>query len=226
MRESYGEVILKKDFILYHTSDNVFKNKPKHLMLFCTFHPSEWFYGEDFITTIKLKKDVSLFFMIDFDYSITLSSYLPIFTNLSIHLHKINHTNSQLLFYHNELKNNNFDGWFNSNVIDKTYLEVALLNDSDSFEVVKTERLKKDWSRENNANNIVTLKKWGVKYPMFSLNIPVIFKLNKRYEKSIKKYIKTSINNKFYPKCCFQILLQNAFIKYHKGEFKNIVWNV
>jgi hypothetical protein len=80
---------------------------------------------------------------------------------LSIHLHKINHTNSQLLFYHNELKNNNFDGWFNSNVIDKTYLEVALLNDSDSFEVVQTERLKKDWSRENNANNIVTLKKMG-----------------------------------------------------------------
>jgi len=105
MRESYGEVILKKDFILYHTSDNLFKNKPNHPMLFCTFHPSEWFYGEDFITIIKLKKDVSLFFMLDFDYSITLSSYLPIFTNLSIHLHKINHTNSQLLFYYNELKN-------------------------------------------------------------------------------------------------------------------------
>jgi hypothetical protein len=75
MVKSYGEVILKKDFILYHTSDNIFLNKPKHPMLFCTFHPSEWFYGEDFITTIKLKKDVSLFFMIDFDYSITLSSY-------------------------------------------------------------------------------------------------------------------------------------------------------
>ena len=144
---------------------------------------------------------------------ITLSSYLPIFTNLSIHLHKINHTNSQLLFYHNELKNNNFDGWFNSNVIDKTYLEVALLNDNDSFEVVKTERLKKDWSRENNANNIVIQKKWGDKYPIFSLNIPVIFKLNNRYEKSIKKY---------YPKCCLQILLQNALIEYHDGEFKNI----
>ena len=146
MRESYGEVILKKDFILYHTTNEIFSNKSidKFPMLFCTFHPSEWYYREEYITIIKLKRDISLFFMIDFSEKSTIYSCLPKFTNNNIELLKITHTKNQLLYYYNELINNNFDGWFNSNSIDKSFIEVGLLNNNNIFEVLKTEKLKKD----------------------------------------------------------------------------------
>jgi hypothetical protein len=50
MKELYGEVILKKGFILYHTTNEIFSNKPMNEfpMLFCTFHPSEWYYKEEY----------------------------------------------------------------------------------------------------------------------------------------------------------------------------------
>jgi hypothetical protein len=228
MIEYYGEVILKEDFILYHTSNEIFINKSvnKYPMLFCTFHPSEWYYKEEYITFIRLKKDISLFFMIDFSEESIPFSCLPIFTNNKIHLLKINHTQNQLSYYFNKLKNNNFDGWFNSNCIDKSFIEVALLNDNNIFEIIKTEKLIKDWTRQNNVNNIMTQKKWGDKYPISSLYSPIIFKLNKRYEDHIKKYIENSINSKFYPRNSFQILLKNAEIYYHIGSNENIIWYV
>jgi hypothetical protein len=195
-------------------------------MLFCTFHPSEWYYREEYITIIKLKRDISLFFMIDFSEKSTIFSYLPKFTKNNIELLKITHTKRQLLYYYNELINNNFDGWFNSNSINKSFIEIGLLNNNNIFEIIKIEKLKKDWTRHNNANNIITQKKWETKYPIFSLNNPIIFKLNKRYEEHIKKYIENSINNKFYKIYTFQILLTNAEIYYHDGNIKNIIWNI
>jgi len=67
LREVYGEIILKKDSILYHTSDEPFmyKSKKDKPLLFCTFHPSEYGMIGDYVTPIILKKDVSLFFMIE-----------------------------------------------------------------------------------------------------------------------------------------------------------------
>jgi hypothetical protein len=65
LREIYGEMKLKKGSILYHTSDDFFQinyNKP---MLFCTFHPSEWDIINEYVTYIKIKKDISLLFMIE-----------------------------------------------------------------------------------------------------------------------------------------------------------------
>jgi hypothetical protein len=136
------------------------------------------------------------------------------------------HTKNQLSYYYTELINNNFDGWFNSNSIDKSFVEIGLINDNNIFEVVKTEKLIKDWSRHNNANNIVTQKKWGTNYPIFSIKIPVIFKLNEFYKNHIKNYIENSINNKFFLKFSFQVLLLNAELYYHKGDVKNIIWNI
>jgi len=228
MREFYGEVIIKKDSILYHTSNDLFslKSEKDYHFLFCTFHPSEWYYGEEYITFITLKKDISLFFMIEFNNNSVPFSCLSKITNNNIHLLKITHTKSQLLYYSNELKNNNFDGWFNSNVIDKTFIEVGLINDKNIFEILKTEKIKKDWCRHNNANNIVTQKKWGLKYKICSIEIPVIFRLNKRYKEHIEKYLENAINNKFYLKYVFQILLINSELYYHDGDLKYIYWNI
>ena len=223
MKQSYGEVILKKGSILYHTSNELFSYKPEFPMLFCTFHPSEWFYNEEYISFISLKKDISLFFMIDFSNNSKSYSSLPKITDNYIHLLKITHTLPQLLYYSNELKNNNFDGWFNSNVIDKSFIEVCLLNDNTIFEVLKCNKLIKDWSRHNNAYNIITQKKWGTKYP---IEKNIIFNLNKRYEEHIKKYLQNTMNNKFYLKYTLQILLMNARIYYHDEQLQEVKWNI
>jgi hypothetical protein len=225
MIESYGEVIIKKGTILYHTTNEIFtyKSLESNPMLFCTFHPSEWYYGEEYITFIRLKKDISLFFMIDFNEKSKSSSYLSKFTKNKIDLLKITHTNNQLLYYYNELKRNNFDGWFNANAIDKAFIEVGLLNETSIFEELKTEKLKKDWTRQNNANNKVTFKNWGIHYAICK---EVIFKLNERYKKNIEKYIENTIKDKFYIRYTLQILLLNSKINYHKGEWKEIEWNV
>ena len=44
LRLLYGEMIIQKESILYHTSDDLFvyQNFHDELFLFCTFHPSEY----------------------------------------------------------------------------------------------------------------------------------------------------------------------------------------
>lgn len=66
----------------------------------------------------------------------------------------------------------------------------------------------------------------GLKYKIYSIEIPVIFRLHKRYEEHIKKYLEKSINNKFYLKYTFQILLINSELNYHDGNIKYIYWNI
>jgi len=67
LRQIYGEIILQKDSILYHTSDEpyTYKSENERPFLFCSFHPSEYGIIGEYVTKIKLKKDTSLFFMID-----------------------------------------------------------------------------------------------------------------------------------------------------------------
>lgn len=66
--KNYGIMILKKDSILYHTSDkkilsNLSENKTK--FLFCSIHPSEYGSTSNYVHTYKLKRDIKLFFMVD-----------------------------------------------------------------------------------------------------------------------------------------------------------------
>ena len=65
-----------------------------------------------------------------------------------------------LLCFSKELKKENFDGWFTS-IENKATIEVALLNDLDIFELIKTEELKRNWRNGNNLNNKITIKNWG-----------------------------------------------------------------
>jgi hypothetical protein len=53
----YGEMILKKDIIVYNTSEEAFnyKREEDKPMLFCTFHPSEYGMIGDYVTIVKLK---------------------------------------------------------------------------------------------------------------------------------------------------------------------------
>ena len=138
----------------------------------------------------------------------------------------MNHTQSQLLYYSKELKNNNFDGWLNSNVINKSFIEIGLINDHNIYEILKTEKLKKDWLNHNNANNIISQKKWGTNYSICSIENPIIIKLNEKYKFHIEKYLEDNKKSKYYLKFTLQVLLINAVIEYHYGIKKDIIWNI
>ena len=96
LRSNYGEMIIKKDSVLYHTSDeefipNVINEKS---MLFCTFHPSEYTGDNKYVHYVKIKKDISLLFMIEYIGNIKIYSSL---SNI------INHPNKNLAKKYNDI---------------------------------------------------------------------------------------------------------------------------
>jgi hypothetical protein len=227
MRLSYGEVILKKGSILYHTSDEQFIYKDEHdkPFLFCTFHPSE--YGTNnnnsYIHFIKLEKDISLLFMIEKIKKNLIFSSLHMFTlNKKGNLSKMN--KNKLLLFSAQLKNNNFDGWLTS-INNKTNIEVALLNNKNLYKLFKSNKLNENWINSYYENNILIHKKWGINYPICTIINPIIFIINERFKEQIDEYKKLEINSKFLSEYVFQIILNNAKIKYVKGEYKKFNWN-
>jgi len=225
MIKSYGKVIIQKESILYHTSDESFNYKSKNdkPMLFCTFHPSEWDVTNEYITFIKLKKDVSLLFMIDKCNKSKIFSSLNLFTNHP-NLNLAKKHNNQLFCYVKELMKENLDGWMTS-IENKTTIEVSLINDSNIFEQIKTEKLKRNWRNGNFNEDEKKMKIWGKKYPICTIEKSVILFLNDRYKKMIEDYKKYEINSGYYKEYIFQVLLDNCNIYYHNGDLEKITWN-
>ena len=224
LKKVYGEFILKKGSILYHSSDELFslqteKDKP---MLFCTLHPSEYGMIGDYLTIIKLKKKVSLFFMIEDCKKARIYSALSIL---------INHPNcnlakkhkDQLIIFSKELKKEGFNGWFSS-IENKGTVEVSLINNQNLYEVIKTEDFTNNWKNGNINDNKINIKNWGKKYEICTIQNPVIMNLNSRYENIIQKYIEFEIESKLMNNYVFQVILKNAVIKYHKYKYKKIIW--
>jgi hypothetical protein len=58
LKSAYGSLIIKKDTILYHLTDEEFTYKPEKKLLYTIFHPSEW------IVRIQLKRDIEVLFFI------------------------------------------------------------------------------------------------------------------------------------------------------------------
>jgi hypothetical protein len=142
MNEIYGKMILQKDTILYHTSDELFEYYPDKHMLFCTFHPSEYTGDNQYVHFIQLKRNVELLFMIDYINRIKLFSSMN---------QIVSHPNKNLAKKHDsilqemviKLRRERLDGWFSS-IENKSNVEVSLINDVDLYEVIHTEKLKKN----------------------------------------------------------------------------------
>jgi len=221
LKNLYGKVILQKDSILYHAEsrddslehgfsenkndgEEIFTNKS---MLFCTFHPSEFNGIDDYVTYIKLKKNITLLFMIEGFRKTYIFSSLNLFRN---------HPN--LNSYVKELKKEKFDGWFTS-IENKSSIEVALINDNSLFDRIKTEEFTRNWRNGNNLNNIITTKNWGTKYSICSIEYPIIFKINNKFQQFIEDYINYGLKSKFPYEHVLQVILQNATIYYHQTNF-------
>ena len=215
LKKYYGEVILKKDLILYHTSEELFNYRDDKSFLFCTFHPSEWDGINDYVSFIKLKKDVNLLFMIEsFRKTFIFSSLHKFITSPNENLAKKNDNN--LKCFVEELRKENFDGWFSS-IENKSSVEVALLNDINLFEVIKIEKLRRNWRNGNYLNNKISIKNWGFKYKIYTLDLPVIFNINERFKNFINDYIKYNENSNFPNEFILQVIFNNAIINYHKS---------
>lgn len=214
LRETYGEIIIKEGSILYHTSDKIYKFRSKKPMLFCSFHPSEYTGYNKYLHYIKIKKDISLLFMINYIDKIKIYSSLNDI---------IDHPNKNLAKKHDyvlkimvkDLKKENFDGWFSS-IENKPHVEVALNNDKDIYEVIDTKILKQNWNNgryKGDNNEIIIKKDWG-SIPICTIKIPVILNIKKKYKRMIKKYKDCEISSKFISEYIFQIILDNAIINY------------
>ena len=214
MIENYGKIIIKKDTILYHTSDEPFEYKPNKSMLFCTFHPSEYTGDNQFIHFIQLKKDVELLFMIN------QINRTKLFSSLN---EIISHPNKNMAKKHNfileemilKLKKENLDGWFSS-IENKSNVEISLINYISTYKLIYSEELKKNWNNghyDSNNNDKIIIKKWG-KYKISTKQIPVTMFLPLKFKEMIEKYKKYEEKSKFPSEYIFQIILDNAIIQY------------
>ena len=217
MRESFGELILKKDSILYcKTNDNYEKiiEKQKNINSFLHnlyFHPSQFKCSIN-LFKITLKKDVSLFceFKINNQYNYK-------FTTIS--LIKYCKNNEKLYnIYDIKLKEKNFDGFISPQYGYSKNFEISLFNDDLIFEIEKLENIE-------NWNNKDILKCCG-NFPICFTTIKPIFNLNRCYEKILNSCIDYHKNNsEIKPKSSgfFYLLFIYSEINYHDFEEKNIV---
>lgn len=228
LREVYGEVILRKGTILYHTSDTKFHRNPKKSFLFATFHPSEWSNIDKYITRVILKRDVSLLFMIGSIERYRIYSPMEILVN---DLEQIPGYHGKLRTYNypcyaEELKKENFDGWFSS-VQDRAQVEVVLLNDCNIFSAEKSELyISSNCKNGNIIDGVVYVKDWGKRYPISILNpkYQPIFRIHERYKTMFKRYIKLCYDSQLPFERIFHILLHISNIIYHKSSLSITPW--
>ena len=191
LKSTYGSLIIKKDTILYHLTDEEFTYKPEKKLLYTIFHPSEWVgYDSEYIVRIQLKRDIEvLFFITGFRKHYVLSSQAE---------------KKSAAF----LKN--LDGWLAS-IENRSHVEVAIINDPTIFEVISFEPLRKNWRNGNCLGGIPECKNWGTLYPISSRLIPVVLYLNEKYKPLIEKYIQCG------SEYALQVILENAHIQYIKN---------
>jgi hypothetical protein len=216
LRQIYGEIILKKDSILYHTSDEpyTYKTENEKPFLFCSFHPSEYGMIGEYVTKIKLKKDTSLFFMIS---SIKKAKIYSALNNLTNHPSKnlAKRHKSELIILSNRLKIEKFDGWFSS-IENKGTVEATFINNLDIFEIIDSNPLVNNWRNGNFNNDVVNIKNWGRKYSVCTINFPALLNINETYKTMIEEYINFEKESKLINNFVFQVILKNAIINYDK----------
>jgi hypothetical protein len=220
MRKSYGEMILKKGTVLYHTSPDEFKLRTEKPMLFLTFHPSEWEgWADDYITRITLLKDVSLFFMVkDFENA----KVIPLLNVLTSSSNLDKQNDKYLKCYISYLQSEQFDGWF-STIEGKPFVEIALINNPSIYSFSASEIKKRNWRNSTNVAGVFVQKYWGEQYPLYTHTFPAELILNSRFKPLIENY-KQYCNNKQPNEYVFYMILINAKITYFDAPLETIRW--
>ena len=252
MFEKYGIVTIKKDSKLYvasetnnfleswryhispdkHNEHNKNKNIP---IIYLSFHPSEFELYRKYVVKLKLNRDIKLLFLLENKIGCHKKIYSIIDNIINCKrnfqrriLDKSLKDISKLLEKHK------FDGYFSTqlhgNKRNKN-IEIGLINNLNTYSIIKTSKLKKKWRETYIMPNYTRIKKWDNKYKICSIKQPISFYLNRQYKNFIKSYIQ-KINIKipfefieYTPDIyTFDIILQNAIIKYYHDEI-NIIEN-
>jgi len=202
LKSAYGSLIIKKDTILYHATDEEFLYMPEKKLLYTIFHPSEWVgYDSEYIVRIQLKRNIEVLFFI---------------TGFRKHYVLSNQEEKKSPAFLEKLAEENLDGWLAS-IENRSHVEVAIMNDPSIFEVISFESLRKNWRNGNCLGRIPECKNWGTLYPISSRLIPVIFQLHEKYRRLIEEYIQYGLNSKYPFEYVFQVILENAQIQYIKN---------
>lgn len=214
MKENYRKLILPKGFILYYTNNDKFISKS---ILSCVFHPSE--KELDYVIKIILKQDISLFFAIDFKISDKNSfESIPIclikeITKKDFFKENIKIVKDFELLYLPMLKQNNFDGLINMQILYDGQLEIRLINNPDIYDF-EIEPINKDWKREGFSYTKGAIQKiWGNNYPMNFKNCILI--ITEKYKYLIELFLKNLEFKKYKFNKSLQILLRDSEIKYY-----------
>jgi hypothetical protein len=196
LKSIYGSIIIKKDTILYHATDEEFLYNPEKKLLYITFHPSEWIgYDSEYIVRILLKRDIEvLFFISGFRKHYVLS----------------NQEEKKSTEFLEKLEKENLDGWLAS-IENRSHVEVAIMNDPTIYEVISFEPLRKNWRNGNSLGGIPECKNWGTLYPISSRTIPIVLTLNEKYMRLIEEYIQ------YGSEYALQVILENVNIQYIKN---------
>lgn len=200
---------------MYHSSYYKFsyKSNIEKPFLFCSFHPSEYEGNAKYVHLIKLKKNIRLFFMVKFITKNKIISSLNKYTNNNLSKLKKN----ELIKMSKLLKKNNLDGWFTS-VENGVNVEVALLNNIDIFRYYKTKKFSYNYNNAEEINNNIKTKTWGHLFKICTIEKPIKLYINIKYKKMIEKYKNYEKETKYLLDTVFQVLLNNAQIRYHDNN--------
>jgi hypothetical protein len=196
LKSIYGSLIIKKDTILYHLTDEEFTYKPEKKLLYTIFHPSEWVgYDSEYVARIQIKCDIEVLFFI---------------TGFKKHYVLSNQEEKKSAAFLEKLEKENLNGWLAS-IENRSYVEVAIINDPTIFEVISFETLRKNWRNGNCLGRIPECKNWGTLYQISSRSLPIVFHLNEKYKPLIEEYIRYGLEY------ALQVILENAKIQYIKN---------
>ena len=202
LKSTYGSLIIKKDTILYHLTDEKFLYKPEKRLLYTIFHPSEWVgYDSEYVARIQLKRDIEVLFFI---------------TGFRKHYVLSNQAEKNSPEFLEKLAKENLDGWLAS-IENRSHIEVAIVNDPTIFEVISFEPLRKNWRNGNCLGGIPECKNWGSLYPISSRSLPIVFHLNEKFKRLIEEYVRYGLESKYPFEYAFQVILENAHIQYIKN---------
>ena len=210
MRESFGELILKKDSILYCSSSfdiNEIIETPNKvpILYYVFFHPKQYEWKLN-IYKLTLKKDISLFFDIEFKEKFPFI-YSPL-KNIAN-----NPEMNELLDIN--LKKYNFNGYFSNRFSYEDIVKIVLFYDKNIFDI----------EIENYDQKMIYNEEYNSKYKLSLINIKPIININKRYEESINKYMEY-INSKKYnadDKLTFYLFVKYSEINYMDRNNKELL---
>lgn len=220
LRSSYGYIRLPKGMCIYHASKSELCVLPEKPILFTTYHPSEWYTEDAYISVIELQKDIDLLFMIQNIRGLrifsSLSNYLePPGNNMS----KMNYENCKKWIPY--LQKESLSGWISS-IENKTAIEFAIINDPSILKIVKCNPIQYNWKNATYTNEGTFVpKQWGNIYSISNKRVKM--HIHRRFKPQIESYIETILQEDKNG-TAFSLLLDRADISYFDANIEKIRW--